>query len=688
MRRISLIILGSLILFPNLIFAQSYNFERDLYYGLTNDPDVKALQEVLDKEGCFDWPEYTGNFYSITLAGVKCFQEKYGISATGYVGPSTRAKLNELYGQKKEVTKEAVPEVAVPQVQPSSLNQTVTGDLVVTGNIKASRLYQEDHDLVINTLGSGNIILSAAKGFHLLGNQIIMDSTNNLNPLIYISDPLKIDGSITQTGSGQVSFSGNVDAQSGLDVTGGDFTVGGTKFVVGVNTGNITTAGNLSVSGDLTISGNKILSGNETITGSLTVKATTTLGDASTDNIVFTAGAGSNLDMKNYLLLNIGAAGTDFTSGGGLTLADDLTVNGGNLNFGADTTIGDGGDLIILSLKDNVTAALDIKEGTNSYLTVVTTDGGEKITLAKNVDATAGLDVTGASLTVGGSNFTVDTSGNVSVSGTTNLATTTISGAGTYLDVQSEIKNTAGDLSINDNVVVSGTSDLQGNVFDSGGNLTFADATDITGTLTATTTQITVNTGSTALTVRQDGTGNIFEAKDGATTIFTIADGGNVTVSKDLTVSGLTSLATTTISGAGTYLDVQSEIKNTAGDLSINDNLIVSATTSTFKLRVGDGTTISKVLFGTCSVDPPAIAADYGKGYGNCAASGVLTTDKNVIVTPPYDFASGSATRWLIFNGANASSTADGYINIGLVNASTTAAIDGGAETWSWMVIR
>jgi hypothetical protein len=84
---------------------------------------------------------------------------------------------------------------------------------------------------------------------------------------------------------------------------------------------NATVANNLSVASDLSVA------------GGTTVDGSTTLGDAAADTITFNAVAGSNLNMNNNLLQNIGAAGTDFTAGGGLTLAGDLDVTGGITNF-------------------------------------------------------------------------------------------------------------------------------------------------------------------------------------------------------------------------------------------------------------------------------------------------------------------------------------------------------------------
>ncbi len=62
--------------------------------GYTND--VTALQTALTKEGVYSG-EVTGGFYSQTYLGVKAFQTKYGIETTGFVWPTTRAKLNGLY---------------------------------------------------------------------------------------------------------------------------------------------------------------------------------------------------------------------------------------------------------------------------------------------------------------------------------------------------------------------------------------------------------------------------------------------------------------------------------------------------------------------------------------------------------------------------------------------------------------
>jgi len=85
-------------------------FEENLFYGLRNDNRVRCLQEFLKSQGAEIYPEglVTGNFLSLTKAAVIRFQEKYASEilapweiekGTGFVGETTRAKINELLSQ-------------------------------------------------------------------------------------------------------------------------------------------------------------------------------------------------------------------------------------------------------------------------------------------------------------------------------------------------------------------------------------------------------------------------------------------------------------------------------------------------------------------------------------------------------------------------------------------------------------
>lgn len=76
-------------------FWTEASFERDLYYGISNDSDVTRLQEFLRNQGVYDGP-VTGNFLDLTRGGVKKFQEREGIAPiAGYFGPKTRARANQ-----------------------------------------------------------------------------------------------------------------------------------------------------------------------------------------------------------------------------------------------------------------------------------------------------------------------------------------------------------------------------------------------------------------------------------------------------------------------------------------------------------------------------------------------------------------------------------------------------------------
>jgi len=89
-----------------------FTLERDLYEGVRY-PEVNFLQVILNsdpdtrltQEGAGSSGEETDYFGSLTKAAVKRFQEKYapeilaplGLKeGTGYVGPTTRAKLNQI----------------------------------------------------------------------------------------------------------------------------------------------------------------------------------------------------------------------------------------------------------------------------------------------------------------------------------------------------------------------------------------------------------------------------------------------------------------------------------------------------------------------------------------------------------------------------------------------------------------
>ncbi|MCX6718608.1 MAG: peptidoglycan-binding domain-containing protein [Candidatus Staskawiczbacteria bacterium] len=83
---------------PNILSnSWCHTFNANLGVGNAGN-EIAALHAALTKEGFTSTSWRADNFTETTASAVVQFQQKYGISRTGYVGPLTRAKLNALYG--------------------------------------------------------------------------------------------------------------------------------------------------------------------------------------------------------------------------------------------------------------------------------------------------------------------------------------------------------------------------------------------------------------------------------------------------------------------------------------------------------------------------------------------------------------------------------------------------------------
>lgn len=196
------------------------------------------------------------------------------------------------------------------------------------------------------------------------------------------------DANVTMSGS--LVVSGNVDANAGLDVAGANFTVGGGNF-------SVTTGGFLSTIGSAAINGGAI-SSNSALTLS-------------------SSGGNINVDPNGSGLFYVNAS-DDFAVGANALVAPF------SVDESADTVrIGDGvndGDIpsIVMYASDGLNSGelsftdVDAFAFTNANVSMSGT-----LTVAGNVDANAGLDVSGANLTVGGANFSVATGGQLTTVG-------------------------------------------------------------------------------------------------------------------------------------------------------------------------------------------------------------------------------------------------------------------------------
>ncbi|OHB23381.1 MAG: hypothetical protein A3J67_02850 [Parcubacteria group bacterium RIFCSPHIGHO2_02_FULL_48_10b] len=117
-------------------------FARDLYFGIQSDSEVTKLQEFLTDQGVYSGP-ITGNFFSLTLAGVQNFQAREGISpVAGYFGPLTRARANEFLSQLLTASEQqAISETgSVPSPPPPA---ATTGDVVSSLQEQINLLLQQ-----------------------------------------------------------------------------------------------------------------------------------------------------------------------------------------------------------------------------------------------------------------------------------------------------------------------------------------------------------------------------------------------------------------------------------------------------------------------------------------------------------------------------------------------------------------
>ena len=153
------------------------------------------------------------------------------------------------------------------------------------------------------------------------------------------------------------------------------------------------------------------------------------------------------------------------TTTGNVTVAGTLSLSDGNITNVGDVavdSISADNNEIDITLTDNQATALEIKESTNSYLTFVTTNSGEKITLGKKLEA-GSVEIEGSAFdidggTIDGTDVTVGSGKTLDVSaGTLTLANDQISGdkitGGTIGSVT--ITALAGDISVGDNDITN-----------------------------------------------------------------------------------------------------------------------------------------------------------------------------------------------------------------------------------------
>ena len=472
-------------------------------------------------------------------------------------------------------------------------NVTVTGDLDVTGDVTVGgnvTIGNESTDTVRFVAGVDSDILPALDSQYDLGTPTerwsTLYSTTLVNADIQISTNVitttnsNLDLTLQANGSGRIYVpSNNVEITNNL-------TVNGTTDVQDLNV-----TGTLTHVGDVTQTGNVTQTGDITLTGTFTTTGYGQFADIKIDNNNISTTIGTN-----DLVLDAAGTGRVYVPDSDVEITQDLTVDGyidvGSLNV--DTTISS------LTL-----TAGDIKLESN-YITTLT--GNNNLELRANG---TGL------IYVPSNNVQIDN--NLTVLGTTNLATTNIGVVGTPATVthvggvtqtgdsiqtgDTEITGTLTvgstaqfeDINIDNNVITTtiGNNDLVLEAAGTGKVIVPVDNAEVTGTLTVvgTTSTTTINNTGT-ITSGTFSTGTLRITSNNITTIVGNTDlvleasgtgriyipSNDVSLGKGLTVAGSTTLAETSITGTLTHVGNTTRTGDVTqtGSYVLNGNLTVS----------------------------------------------------------------------------------------------------------------
>jgi hypothetical protein len=587
-------------------------------------------------------------------------------------------------------------------------------------------------NIVFDPNGTGSVVITGGAS----QNFDINDGTTTKFSVASTSGDIVTEGDLTIKG-GDITVTNSATNVSIIDNNASAFT-----FKEGAN--SYVTLNTTNGSESITLHKNTTVNGNLTVDGDITFRAgsgsagTITLGDINTDNIVFnadinssfipdtnnsydlgstgqrwrtvyagTSGYFANLLLDTNVISSTNANGSvtvdpngtgDFIFKGGTS--QDFIINDGAgtpaTKFSVASTTGDvvtegdltvkGGDITVsaaatnVAIIDNNATAFTIKEGTNSYVTLNTTDAAETITLHKNTtfggnatfnldlsvlgNSTLGNDVNTDILTV---NARLNTNLEPSTTNTRDLGSSSLKWANLYVATTADINNirintnTISSTNTNGNIVLdpNGTGDLvltggasQDFIINDGTTTKFSvvstsgDVTtegdltvrggDITVSNTATNIAIIDNSAS-ALTIKEGANSYITLATTDATELITLHK--NVSASGTLTVTGNTTLNGSVILGDTTAdtLAVNAQITT-----SVNPNSSAAYDLGTSSLKWRDLQLSQKAYIGNIGLTANLITTEN--------ANGDLTIDTNG--TGDLIFKGGTSQDFLINDGA------------------------------------
>jgi autotransporter-associated beta strand protein len=481
-------------------------------------------------------------------------------------------------------------------------NGATNGTLQLQGNITVA-----NEKLTLNNTGfNNNGALQNVSGNNTWSGPVVLGSDSRVQS---DSGTLTMSGAITSTSNSTLNVGG-----------AGNTTISG---AIGTGNGGVTKDG----TGTLILSGNNTYAGNTLINqGVLSLQHSSGLG--STTGTTTIAGPGAALQLDNTAA---GGGGASIT-----TLAEPLNLIG--------TGIGGTGALRNVSGNNTFAGAVSIATpsliAANPGITssLITANAGTTMTLSGGVQSTAG---SGHNLTVG----TTAQNGNVTISGSSNLGSMSLTKAGTGTLTFSGASNTVGQTQINAGTLAVGSgATLNSGALGSLGSTTLSIASG--GTVAANYTS-----GTTVFSGAISGAGE-FE-KLGAGTLQFNGTSFNAGAGSTLTLSG----GTLALLGSQVTFDTIHITGNTILDFSNSAGTFLSSA----NLIIDAGVTVTVNNWVSVANNAAQSTAWYlrsGPGTG-----GLLN---NSITLGANDISGGSGLSQIVFNNYNGLTTT--WVSSGVSN--------------------
>ena len=410
------------------------------------------------------------------------------ISATGAISVDTISEKSSANGVVIDgvTLKDSTVVVDTISEKSSAAGVTIDGVLVKDNTVKGNVTVEGGETLDVSA-GTLTLAANQISGNAVEGGTIAAITITDLTGGGTFTGNVNASGHTLTLAADQISgdkvHGGTISnfASTGIDdnATGSAMTIDSSN--------NISTTGNLTVGGDLTISGsnNTINTATLTVEDPLSLLSSGASGSASVDaGFIVERGDDTNVgwlwDESADTFAMITTADTA-TTAGNVTIADYANLRAGNLTLDDDLTIG--GSLLNFSVAsdirmlDNNAAALDISEAGNSYLAFVTTNGSEKITLGKKLEAGA-VEIEGSNFDINGGAIDGAIIGANSAAAAT-FTTVNASGAITG-DLTGDVTGNADTATLLANARTIGGTSFNGSADIVPATITVADTTDTT----------------------------------------------------------------------------------------------------------------------------------------------------------------------------------------------------------------